>query len=225
MRGRFLVGLSAGEECNARDGRGHTGLEQLYRLLGDLIDAGAVRRACAAAGVEDVEALLWELARGGGEPAYGARVADAQAAPRPRAGGFWHGRLHTWRATIDTIRDRPLAGAGADAFLVASARHQQDGPVRFAHDLPLELTAELGVPGGVLALALYAATAAALWRARRTRAAWLFGPAAAAFLGASLLDWPWHLAGSGAVWAAALGAIAGAASAPTVTVAIPETTT
>src|SRR5204863_6541867 len=89
-----------------------------------------------------------------------------------RDGGFWHGRLHTWRAAVETAADRPLAGAGADAFLAASARHQRDGPVRFAHDLPLELAAELGVLGALLAVALYATGGAAAWRARRTRAGW-----------------------------------------------------
>jgi O-antigen ligase len=149
-----------------------------------------------------------------------ARVAGplvSQAAPRAdagSAGGFWHGRLHTWRAALETAADRPLAGAGADAFLVASARHQRAGPVRFAHDLPLELAAELGVAGLVLGVALYVTAGAAVWRARAGRAAWLLGPAVVAFLASGLVDWPWHLAGSGAVWAASLGALVGAASAP-----------
>lgn len=121
-------------------------------------------------------------------------------------GDLLHGRARTWRAAVATIEDRPLAGSGADSFLVASILHQRSSPVRFAHDLPLELFVELGVAGLVLVLALYASTARALWRGRGTRAAWLLGPAAAAFLAASLVDWPWHLAGSGAVWAAALGA-------------------
>ena len=123
--------------------------------------------------------------------------------------GFWHGRLHTWRAAVETAADGPLAGNGADAFLPASAAHQGEGPVMFAHDLPLELAAELGVPGALLALALYACALAAVWRARASRAGWLLGPAVVAFLAASLVDWPWHLAGSGAVWAAALGGIVG----------------
>ncbi|MFL5781127.1 MAG: O-antigen ligase family protein [Thermoleophilaceae bacterium] len=127
-------------------------------------------------------------------------------------GGFWHGRLHTWRAAVETAADHPLAGGGADSFLAASARHQREGPVLFAHDLPLELAAELGAIGALLALALYATAVAAVWRARRTRAGPLLGPAVLAFLAASLVDWPWHLAGSGAVWAAALGGIAGASA-------------
>jgi O-antigen ligase len=180
------------------------------------------RRAAALATVAllataGVAAQLAAGARVGPRP--GVHVAGlvtagpGSAGTRELDGGFWHGRLHTWRAAVATAADRPLAGAGVDAFLAASARHQRAGPVRFAHDLPLELAAELGVAGLLLAVALYATAGAAVWRARATRAAWLLGPAAVAFLAASLVDWPWHLAGSGAVWAASLGALVGAASA------------
>ncbi len=120
---------------------------------------------------------------------------------------FWHGRMRIWRAAIETAEQRPLFGSGADSFLVASIGRQRYSPVRFAHNLPLELTVELGVVGLCLALALYAMAALTLWRHCCTRAAWLLGPAAAAFLAANLIDWPWHLAGSGAVWAAALGGL------------------
>jgi O-antigen ligase len=150
-----------------------------------------------------------------------AAVAVQPGASREPHGGFWHGRLHTWRAAAETVADRPLAGSGADAFLAASARHQREGPVRFAHDLPLELAAELGALGAMLALALYATAAAAVWRARRSPAGWLLGPAVLAFLAAGLVDWPWHLAGSGAVWAAALGGVV-AASAPPVSLRRPR---
>jgi O-antigen ligase len=125
------------------------------------------------------------------------------------AAGFLHGRSDTWRAAVETFADHPLYGAGADAFLAGSIRHQGGQTVVFAHDLPLELAAELGIAGLLLALALYAATGAALWRARGSPAAWLLGPAAAAFLVASLVDWPWHLAGSGAIWAMAAGGLCG----------------
>ncbi|MEA2168621.1 MAG: hypothetical protein QOF76_1921 [Solirubrobacteraceae bacterium] len=125
------------------------------------------------------------------------------------ASDFLHGRGHTWRAAIDSWQDRPVRGAGADAFLTASARHQGGATIAFAHDLPLELAAELGIAGFLLALALYAATARLVWRARATPAAALFAPGAVAFLASNLVDWPWHLAGSGALWAIAVGALTG----------------
>lgn len=133
------------------------------------------------------------------------------AAPPPHLGlvrdRLLHGRLKIWRTAWRTFEDRPLAGGGADSFFFASAVHQGPREVFYAHDLPLELAAELGVGGLLLALALYAAAARALWRAPRRDELWLFGPAGAAFLLANLVDWPWHFAGSGAVWAAALGVL------------------
>lgn len=118
-----------------------------------------------------------------------------------------HGRLRIWQEALETFADRPLYGGGADSYLFASADHQSTNTVYFAHDLPLELAAELGVAGLLLALGFYGTAGVALWRGRSGPAAWLLGPAAAAFLAANLVDWPWHLAGSGSVWALAMGAI------------------
>jgi hypothetical protein len=136
------------------------------------------------------------------------------AAPNRGGGpdaGFLHGRTDTWSAALQTFADRPLTGTGAGAFLAGSARHQDGQTIRFAHSLPLELAAELGLAGLLLALAMYTTTARALWRSRTVpRTLWLLGPAAAVFPVTGLVDWQWHLAGAGAVWALALGAVAGA---------------
>ena len=126
--------------------------------------------------------------------------------------GFLHGREDTWEAAVDTFLDRPLHGAGADAFLAGSARHQDGAAIAFAHNMPLELAAELGLLGLLLAASVYVSTASLVWRRRSVRAGWLFGPAALAFPLANLLDWPWHLAGLGAIWAMACGALAGSAA-------------
>jgi O-antigen ligase len=111
---------------------------------------------------------------------------------------------------VKAFADRPAHGAGADAFLTASARYQGGATIAFAHDLPLEAAVELGVGGLLLVLALYAAAAGLLWRRRHSARVRLFGPAVGAFLVANLVDWPWHLAGAGAIWALAAGALAGA---------------
>ncbi|MCW2992216.1 MAG: hypothetical protein JWM73_2810, partial [Solirubrobacterales bacterium] len=124
-----------------------------------------------------------------------------------------HGRLRIWGEALDTFADRPLQGGGADAYWFASADHQGTRSVLYAHDLPLELAAELGIAGLLLALGLYASGARVLWRGRHGAAMWLLGPAATAFLASNLIDWPWHLGGSGAVWALALGGVLGTAGA------------
>jgi O-antigen ligase len=122
-------------------------------------------------------------------------------------GGLTHGRTHEWRAAFDTWLDRPLIGAGANSYFAASVKHQGSSPSRFAHNLPLELAAELGVLGLILGIGLYAAALRVLQRARASPSLWLLGPAVAAFLVANLVDWSWHLAGLGAAWAAAAGAL------------------
>jgi hypothetical protein len=127
--------------------------------------------------------------------------------------GVAHGRERLWEAAVSAGAERPVQGAGSEAFYVASIEDQEGPRSLYAHSLPLELWVELGIAGALLAIALYAASVRELWRARRTDVVWLLGPAAAAFLAANLVDWPWHLAGAGAVWAVAIGGVVGAAGA------------
>jgi O-antigen ligase/polysaccharide polymerase Wzy-like membrane protein len=126
-----------------------------------------------------------------------------------RQQGIAHGRVGLWRASLETAAERPLQGAGAGAFLAASADRQPRPPVLYAHDLPLESAVELGIPGFLLILGLYVGSVIAVHGARHSERFWLLGPAVAAFLAANLVDWPWHLAGLGAVWALALGGLIG----------------
>jgi hypothetical protein len=123
--------------------------------------------------------------------------------------GFLHGRSEQWSAAWQTFLDRPAGGAGAESFLAASAQHQGGAPVRYAHDLPLESAAELGLAGLLIAIAVYATAAVAVWRSRRSPQAWLVAPGVAAFLIANLVDWEWHLPLAGAVWALGLGGLIG----------------
>lgn len=135
-----------------------------------------------------------------------AALATRLGGPGPEpTGGLAHGRTDTWSAALATGADRPLAGAGAGTFYVASAGHQGGSPVRFAHDLPLEGWAELGVPGALLVLGLYATALAAVWRRRAEDL--LPATIVVTFLAQNLLDWPWHLAGLGAIFALGLGVV------------------
>jgi O-antigen ligase len=141
------------------------------------------------------------------------RLLIAGLGHRGEAGGLSHGRPAQWHDAIQTAVDRPVLGSGADTYFAASRKHQGATASRYAHDLPLESWAELGLLGLGATLALYGAVGLAAWRARARPAAWLFGPAAVAFLVTNLLDWPWHLAGAGALWALALGGLLAPAAA------------
>lgn len=140
--------------------------------------------------------------------AVAAALSIAEVSDRAsRQGSQTHGRIDEWRAALDTAAARPIAGYGADTFADASQPHERGGRARYAHNLLLETWAELGVLGAAAVLALYAAVARAVWRARGSLAGWLLGPAALAFLATNLVDWPWHLAGVGALWALAVGGL------------------
>jgi O-antigen ligase len=125
-----------------------------------------------------------------------------------------HGRVGLWRAALDTATQRPVEGFGAGTFLAATRERQLDErpvPTRFAHDLALQEWVEVGLGGLLAVLAWYAAVASTLVRElappRPNGSAWLLAPAVAAFPLANLLDWPWALIGTGALWAVALGGL------------------
>jgi O-antigen ligase len=128
---------------------------------------------------------------------------------------FLHGRAHEWLAAIETWEDRPLIGAGTGSYFAASVEHQGAYISLFAHDLPLEEAAELGIVGFLIAIALYAGTIRALFQAAAPASRLtlvLLGPMCGFFLISNLVDWTWHLAGLGAIWAAATGAVLAASS-------------
>ena len=141
----------------------------------------------------------------------------------PCGGDPSHGRVGIWRAALHTATERPLQGYGAGTFLAATTERQLEErpvPTRFAHDLGLQEWVELGIVGLLAVIAWYLAVgwtlARELWPPRSNAAAWLLAPAVAAFPLANLLDWPWALAGTGALWAVAAGGLlAGRASVDT----------
>jgi O-antigen ligase len=127
---------------------------------------------------------------------------------RPRS-DLLHGRAHEWDAALQTWLDRPLLGAGGGAYYEASLPHQGSTATLYAHDLPLELAAELGVLGLLIGVALYVACGWTIATTGDRTALMLLGATVVAFLASNLVDWTWHLAGLGAVWAACAGGLAG----------------
>lgn len=123
-------------------------------------------------------------------------------------------RVQVWRAALAAFRDAPLLGHGPSAFQPAWALHHPgaylyDFP--FAHSGPIQIAVE----GGLVGLALLTAgLGALLWGARRLpeAPAHVVGPAAAcgAVLLQSLADFPLHIPGVAAPFAALAGLVLGA---------------
>ena len=85
------------------------------------------------------------------------------------AGGF---RFDLWSVAIDDLRREPLHGVGAGSYGLSYYQQRgQDESIRQPHSLPLQILAELGIVGGILALIALVATAAAIVRNRRTNVA------------------------------------------------------
>lgn len=124
------------------------------------------------------------------------------------------GRRDFWRVAYRGFEERPLLGEGAGSYeFVWEKRRSIDLPVHDAHSLYLETFAELGAVGGLLLLAMIGSLGAiglAAWRgaagAERERCAVLWA-VIAAFAVSAMFDWFWELAGLGAIFFMAAGAL------------------
>ncbi len=108
------------------------------------------------------------------------------------------GRLDTWRSAVEMAEDHPLTGVGPGLFGRTLRAYRdpelaQDKLVS-AHNLPLNVLAETGVPGLLILLTVAAQLLRAWWRtwsaADRTRRVWLEAALAAlaAYAVHSLVD-------------------------------------
>ncbi len=203
-------------------------------VIGGRVVAGAAggggARLGAIALVCFVLATAWPLIRAAASKATARRAAISASVCVVGAGALWvaagytstllaagtgglgHGRISYWRAAVEGWERRPVLGSGAETFYIATSHFQSANDLTlFAHDLPLELATELGVVGFALGLCMYAAAARDLRIAIRAPDASLLAPTVVCFLLANLIDWPWHLAGFGALWATATGALSATA--------------
>jgi hypothetical protein len=111
------------------------------------------------------------------------------------AGGF---RYDLWRVAVDDFRHAPVLGVGAGSYgLSYYQKRAQQESIRQPHSLPLQVLAELGLLGGVLALIVVAGVAATIVRHRRRDV--LVGVAGAGMACSwavqASLDWLYNLPG------------------------------
>lgn len=120
-------------------------------------------------------------------------------------------RLCTWQGTVEMITARPALGYGPGTFEHAYPRHAKAGFTRQAHQTPLQIVAEQGVPGGLWMLAALGVLVAQAWRqaARREGTDRLLPAAAVAgALGLwvhNLVDYTWYVTAHQAVFWVLLG--------------------
>ncbi len=187
----------------------------------------AVAAACSVAALVAVGAVAVSDRGLGG--AVSDRVDDLTGDSAPPAGGARLGSLSSsrsayWEQSWDVLEERPVAGAGAGAFALASLPHVDSGvPARHAHGYVAQTMADLGLVGLAVMLALLAAWLAAAARATglvpqtRPRPGWDTNRVAACALalcvvvyGAhSLLDWIWFVPGPTVAALVAAGFVAG----------------
>lgn len=82
------------------------------------------------------------------------------------------GRIHAWQTAANILERRPLTGVGASAFVAAWATYapgEAGATAYVAHNLILEVAAELGVPALIGFLSLLGACLFGAWQASRGR--------------------------------------------------------
>jgi hypothetical protein len=123
--------------------------------------------------------------------------------------GVGSNRPDMWRVAWRVLREHPVGGVGAGSFERPYLRlRRAEVAPRFAHSVPAEAAATLGVPGLLLVLGAVAALlAGALARIRHApEAAWL-AAAGCAIVAHGLVDWTTELPIVAAVAVVALGAV------------------
>jgi O-antigen ligase len=127
------------------------------------------------------------------------------------------GRVQFWEVALEAFGEKPIAGHGAGTFQFS---WNQDRPlamvVHNAHSLYLQAFAELGIVGGVLTLGMVLFllwTGFGAWRAATGRQRELYAvllSVSFAFALGAAFDWFWQIAGVGAVFFLATGALVAA---------------
>jgi O-antigen ligase len=159
-------------------------------------------------------------------------TSDSAAPPTGggRLGSLASERFGYWHEALDAFGEQPLEGLGAGSFELARLAHRNDGGnARRAHGFPPQTLSDLGLLGGLAALALLAAWLAAAARATglqprrwwrppaRPRPPWTSERAALVALALAAIvygvqattDWTWFVPGLTVIVLVAAGFVAG----------------
>lgn len=119
-------------------------------------------------------------------------------------------RWYTWRGTARMIAARPLLGFGPGSFELAYPQYAEAGFTRMAHQTPLQLAAEAGLPAVILMTLAVALLARMLVRGARaggpTAIEATAGVGALTALGVqNLADYTWYIPAVGITLSAVVG--------------------
>ena len=128
-----------------------------------------------------------------------------------------NGRYGAWSSSLDIVKDFPLFGTGLGTFMAAFPSYRRDdlGIMQVwerAHNTPLELAVELGLPAAAVLVAAWGFGLAMLFRACRKATDAPAVPALAVSIMLlvgihSLVDFPMQVSGCGIPIAIVLGAV------------------
>jgi len=103
------------------------------------------------------------------------------------------GRVDLWRVARDTASEYSMVGSGAGSFQrFWLERRPYEAPVRDAHNLYLEMLAELGPVGLMLILAAFGSPLLLSLRYRHRPFVPIAASALAAYLARAAIDWDWE---------------------------------
>ncbi|HYY42868.1 MAG TPA: O-antigen ligase family protein, partial [Pyrinomonadaceae bacterium] len=204
----FAVVLMAGALVltNSRGGVLSLAVEVLFLF----VLGGAVRRRGGEAGTGRVRGALVRAGAGlllvlvllGCALALGGEQSLSRLVGTVNADDPTSGRAQFWRGAVGVIKEHPIGGAGLGAFGVAYTRHDPlNGALRLeqAHNDYLQILADAGLVGGVLALVFVAALARMGLQRLSSADKFRRGTAAGALAGCaavlvhSFFDFPLHI--------------------------------
>jgi len=122
--------------------------------------------------------------------------------------GFDHGRFTLWSDSIAVAQDRLVLGYGQGSYLLATGSTLEQ-PVRYGHSLVIDSLVELGIVGALASLGVLIGVLRLFFKHFRDPRAWLAIPMLIGFTLLVFLDWSWHIAVLGGIWAVCIGWLEG----------------
>lgn len=164
MSGRLAKAEPAGRRSQHSGGLAGTGLIAALQRQGTLASRIVIVLAIGGA---ITAGIVWV-----GPEAVATRITEGQAATSGQQQAGLSNRVWVWRDTLSMIRANPLLGVGLGAYGTAFPIYtRSDGSIRVpqAHNDYLQVVADCGAVGGLIAVWFLVLTFKAIWRGVKSR--------------------------------------------------------